>query len=266
MNETVLFTKIIELPPKGEEDLSRDWLPVTIRTSPNSTVRTTQRVPYPVGEYDVTDDGVITVDENGVIGIVVDDKTIKKTPEGLTACMPVNVGGGLKYENDIMSVNPGNGLEIGEIEGTNPGRLVLKVNNTQFDFDEEGRLTSKLKLVGHAFDEVLTQPTEAGVKRYTGTTKTMYANESIKATVAVNIHCENWQNSNQVYNVHYGVDGMTDPYGFTIDTTKEFNTASFPISKDTTGDIDVTPYIDFGEDQPEGLTITISFMGTGFTK
>lgn len=285
MNETVLFTKIIQLdPPVGcEDDLSRDWLPVTVQI-PNSSVRMTNRRPYPVGEYDVTNDGVITVDDNGVIGLKVDDRTIKKTPEGLSASMPINFGGGLDYNepHNILSVKTGDGLGIGEAEGQTTGPLILKVNNEDFTFDEEGRLTLNVGFVGQQFDVVSTvntgpdgtQPEVIGdnVRYKANETVTLYGKETVKSIVSLNIYCENWATNTQVYHCKFGCDGLTfakdHGYDFTLNTTQLYTNATFTFSADTAEELSFTPFIEFVDETTETINnkiyVTVSVMGTGY--
>ena len=285
MNETVLFTKIIQLdPPAGcTEDLSRDWLPVTVQI-PNSSVRNTNRRPYPVGEYNVTNDGVITVDENGIIGLKVDGRTIKKTPEGLSASMPIDVGGGLDYNEDrnLISVKTGNGLDIGEIEGQKSGPLILKVNNDDFTFDEEGRLTLNVGFVGQQFDVVSTvntaqsRPEVIGqnVRYKANETVTLYGKETVKAIVSLNIYCENWANNTQVYHCKFGCDGLTFAenlrYDFTINTTQLYTNVTFTFSADTDEELSFTPFIEFVDETVgsinQDILATVSVMGTGYLK
>lgn len=287
MNETVLFTKIIELnPPAGcTDDRSRDWLPVTVQI-PNSSVRMTNRRPYPVGEYNVTNDGVITVDDDGVIGLKVDGRTIKKTPEGLSASMPINVGGGLDYNEDhnLISVKTGNGLDIGEIEGQKSGPLILKVNDKDFTFDEEGRLTLNVGLVGQQFDVVSTVNTGAegtrpevignNVRYKANETVTLYGKETVKAIVSLNIYCENWATNTQVYHCKFGCDGLTFAdnlrYDFTINTTQLYTNATFTFSADTAEELSFTPFIEFVDETTRTINpdilATVSVMGTGYLK
>lgn len=285
MNETVLFTKIIDLDrAKGcADDPSRDWLPVTVYM-PNSDVRLTNRRPYPVGEYDVTNDGVITVDDNGVIGLNVDDRTIKKTPEGLSATMAINFGGGLDYNetHNVLSVKTGNGLDIGEAEGQTTGPLILKVNNEDFTFDEEGRLTLNVGFVGQQFDVVSTvntgpdgtQPEVIGnnVRYKANETVTLYGKETVKAIVSLNIYCENWATNNQVYHCKFGCDGLTFAenlrYDFTLNTTQLYTNATFTFSADTDEELSFTPYIEFVDETTntinKDILATVSVMGTGY--
>lgn len=287
MKETVLFTKIkdLEAAPGCTNDLSRDWLPVTVHI-PNTSNRMTYRRPYPVGEYDVTNDGVITVDDNGVIGLNVDDRTIKKTPEGLSACMPINFGGGLDYNepHNILSVKTGEGLGIGEAEGQTTGPLILKVNDKDFTFDEEGRLTLNVGLVGQHFDEVSTVKTEQGgtqpevignnVRYKAPETVTLYDKYNVKAIVSLNIYCENWATNTQVYHCKFGCDGLTfakdHGYDFTINTTQLYTNATFTFSADTAEEQSFTPYIEFVDETTntinQDILATVSVMGTGYLK
>ena len=155
------FKKISDLDIKtgAEEDESRDWLPVTSAEIDGG--RVTVRVPYPMGDFDKNydavdgnvshkdictlcngvgrvngetcpvcdgtgfggDRGAVTVDENGVISLRIDDATLGISTDGKV------------YVRDHLSVKEGGGIGKDEDNG-----IFVKVDEDTIKIGEDGFL------------------------------------------------------------------------------------------------------------------------------
>lgn len=124
--------KIMELPVKGNDDASRDWIAASQAPGAGTNARKTVRRAYPEG----APSGAIYVDDDGYITLALDASKLFVDEYGKLSTHGAGYdnGPGIEINGDRISVMYGNGLTLRD------NRIVFN-GGVGFDVDELGRVS-----------------------------------------------------------------------------------------------------------------------------